>query len=620
MISRSGLIAGLAVVAAVGVVAWFQLVPYADRDRPGISFDTPYYVWRTALVEVEGTGLLTELPDPVKPNPERPGFPVLGAVLGSITGADAFTFVMAARAVAAVAIGFSAGALALGSLGQPRWTFALFVVVLGTSAAVTGTVIGSLENALADVSFMALAGVVPLALHRHRALGAVFLLLTGAALIHWVFTCLFLLLALVAAGVALLLDMIGHLGSGRTIDRGRIWRLAIVALAAIALAALLMPALPHKLPPTTGARGNLLRLEIYELPLLLPLAALGAALFLRKADALGRTTALVLVVWAASVALAILLSGILPIPLKIFRVAAFALGVPALLAVGSVSLLRVGRERLGTVGVAIGVSLVLPLIVIAMPADAGPFNESVAGDLAKRFDQARIAGRYLGAVGDDRGVIFVVPYRGGMFDRLVRSAVPPEMIPVTYVYVGDEDNILATRASSDPSRPRLSASSTRWWRERDPQVVLDRDPIVIRIGEARGADGGVALGADGGVALGPGVHVLRGPAPPTDGAPPPPIHLSWPRLIAVVGASLLILLVVGFGWARSSLDVGTAASLGFAPAFGIAVLIVLGTIAARAGMPLGGPAGIAVVLIGVGTGWLPMIARSRQEPRGDGDG
>jgi hypothetical protein len=612
MIRRSGVIAGLAVVAAVGAIAWFQLAPYAGRDRPGISFDTPYYVWRTTLVEVEGTGLLTELPDPVKPNPERPGFPVLGAVLGSVTRADAFTFVTAARAVAAVAIGFSAGAMALGSLGQPRWTFALFVVVLGTSAAVTGTVIGSLENALADVTFMALAGVVPLTLHGHRALGAVFLLLTGAALIHWVFACLFLLLALVASGVALVIDMIGHLRSGRTIDLGRIWRLAIVALAAIGLAALLMPALPHKLPPTTGAKGNLLRLGIYELPLLLPLAALGAALFLRRADALGRTTALVLVVWAASVVVAILLSGILPIPLKNFRVAAFALGVPALLAVGAVSLLRVGREWLGAVGVAIGVSLVLPLIVIAMPADAGPFNELVAGDIAKRFDQARIAGRYLGAVGDERGVIFVVDYRGGMFDRLVRSAVPPEMIPVTYVFVGDADKLLAAGATSDPSKLRLSASSTRWWKERDPGTVLDRDPIVIRIGESRGADEGVPLG--------PGVHVLRGPAPPVDRAPPSPVRLSWPRLIVVAGASLLILLVVGFGWARSLLDVGTAASLGFAPAFGIAVLVVLGTIVVRAGMPLGGPAGIAVVLIGLGTGWAPMIARSRQEPRGDEGG
>lgn len=80
----------------------------------------------------------------------------------------------------------------------------------------------------------------------------------------------------------------------------------------------------------------------------------------------------------------------------------------------------------------------------------------------------------------------------------------------------------------------------------------------------------------------------------------------------VAGASLLVLIAVGFGWARSLLDVGRAASFGFAPAFGITVLVVLGTVAARAGVPLGGPAGIATVPICLGAGWLPVIMRSRQ--------
>lgn len=80
----------------------------------------------------------------------------------------------------------------------------------------------------------------------------------------------------------------------------------------------------------------------------------------------------------------------------------------------------------------------------------------------------------------------------------------------------------------------------------------------------------------------------------------------------VAGASLLVLIAVGFGWARSLLDVGRAASFGFAPAFGITVLVVLGTVAARAGVPLGGPAGIAIVPICLGAGWLPVIMRSRQ--------
>jgi hypothetical protein len=585
---------------------FFQLAPYADRERPAISFDTPYYVWRTRLVAARGVGPLTTLPDAVTPNPDRPGFPVLGSVVGAVTGTDAFTFAIAIRAMAAVAIGLAAGAMAVTALGHPPWALAIFVLALGTSAAVTGTAIGSLENMVADVPLMALAGVVPLALHGRRSLGAIFLLFTGAALIHWVFATLFLVLTLVVAAASRLLARDRAVRAGGPVGTGRVWRLVGVTVAAIAGAALLLPALPHGLPPTTGQKGNLLRLAIYELPFLLPVAALGAVLSFRKATSTARTTVVLLSLWAASVPAAILVSWALPIPLKIFRVAAFALGVPALVAAGLVALVRIGRERLGVIGAAAGVGLTLLLLAIAMPAETGPFNDRAGAHLAQRLDQARAAGRYLGSTGDGRAVVFVVGGRVGVFDRVVRSAVPARMIEDTHVYVGALDALLRGMPTSDPSRPKLSAESAAWWKRawRDPASVLRRDPIVIGIESSPGAD-------DGGIRLGPGLRILRGPPPAAAFSPPGPIHLSWPRLLVTVAATLAVVCAAGYGWTRSLLDVGSATALGFAPALGIAVLVILGAAAARFGSSLGSGVGIAVVSMGVVAGWLPLLARRR---------
>jgi hypothetical protein len=153
-------VAALLTGVAIASVAFVILFPYGGRERPELSYDTPYYVWRTRAVAVEGLDVLTEVPTGAVP--DRPGFPVLGAILGSITSSDALTFSVVVRAVAAIAIGLAAAAAAIETMGEPPWAFAAFVAGLGTSAAVVGTAIGSLDQLLVEVLLMATAATVPL--------------------------------------------------------------------------------------------------------------------------------------------------------------------------------------------------------------------------------------------------------------------------------------------------------------------------------------------------------------------------------------------------------------------------------------------------------------------------
>ena len=140
---------------AIGFVTVLLLLPYGNREDPGLSYDTPYYVWRTRAVTSDGVNVLTTIPTGAVP--ERPGVPVLGSLLGAVTGTDALTFTVVLRAIAAVAIGLAAGAMAVEALREPRWAFAAFVVGLGASAAVVGTAVGSLDQLLADILLVAAA-------------------------------------------------------------------------------------------------------------------------------------------------------------------------------------------------------------------------------------------------------------------------------------------------------------------------------------------------------------------------------------------------------------------------------------------------------------------------------
>jgi hypothetical protein len=71
----AAVLAGLAIASVALVI----LLPYGGQESPALSYDTPYYVWRTRAVAADGLDILSEIPTGAVP--DRPGFPVLGAVL-----------------------------------------------------------------------------------------------------------------------------------------------------------------------------------------------------------------------------------------------------------------------------------------------------------------------------------------------------------------------------------------------------------------------------------------------------------------------------------------------------------------------------------------------------------
>ena len=251
-LDRTSVTAAL-VAVAIASVAVVLLFPYGGREEPGLSYDTPYYVWRTRVVATDGPGVLTTIPTGAVP--ERPGVPVLGAMLGAVTGTDALTYVVIVRALAAIAIGLAAGAMAVEALGQPRWAFAAFVVGLGASAAVVGTAVGSFDQLLVDVVLVATAAVAPLVASGRRGVAAAAVLLAAAAAIHWVFAALFLVLL---AGV-IVAFLPASLAARRSespwsaTPPARLLRIVLVASAAIAAALVLLPALPGS-SPSRGRR------------------------------------------------------------------------------------------------------------------------------------------------------------------------------------------------------------------------------------------------------------------------------------------------------------------------------------------------------------------------------
>ena len=590
---------------AIASVAFVLLLPYGGQRSPTFSYDTPYYVWRTRAVATHGLDVLREIPTGAVP--DRPGFPVLGAVFGAVGGGDALTFSVVIRAVAAIAIGLAAGAAALETMKEPPWAFAAFIAGLGVSAAILGAAVGSLDQLLVEVLLTGTAAIVPLVIAGRRGRTAMVLLLVAAAVTHWLFTGLFLLL--LAGVVAVLLVASQWHRRSRAGDDGTPWStpLVVLGLAATAIIAalVLLPAFPTHLPGAASGKGNVQRLGAYELPLLLPLAAAGVVLGLRSDGTRRRITILLMGLWAATVPVAMAISFLLDTQLKLFRVAPFALGLPFLATLAFVIVATRSHERLGRAGTAVGALVVVGGLLLTMGTPASSFNDAGAARVADKMTQMRSAGRYLAGIPrSGKPVVFVTLGSPRLLDRVARAGVPADMIANVWIFLGRPGDVSDGVPVSDPARPGLSERSRAWSRVAWPSSsdVFERDPIVIQITPpGRPADGAKELTS--------GVSIMRGPNASASFRPAAPRGFGWLDLLLRTAVTLVALALVGGGWVRALLDVSRPAALGLAPAFGVTVLIVAGTIAGRAGWPLGAAGGAALLLLTTAAGWTLLAVR-----------
>ena len=604
VVTRGWVAAALACLA-IASVAFVILLPYGGQESPALSYDTPYYVWRTRAVATDGLDILREIPTGAVP--DRPGFPVLGAVLGAIGDGDALTFSVVIRAVAAIAIGLAAGSAALETLREPPWAFAAFVAGLGTSAAVVGTAVGSLDQLLVETLLMATAVTVPLVITGRRGWIAMVLLLAAAAATHWLFTGLFWLLLTGIVGV-LLGSSLARRRAGTERDGTPSRRLLlVVGLAAAATIAglVLLPALPTHLPGAMSGKGNQLRLGAYKLPWLLPLAAVGLMLGVRKDGTSRRITILLMGSWAATVPVALVISSLLDTPLKLFRVAPFALGLPVLVTLGLVTIASRSQERLGRGGVLLGSFVIVGGLLLTMGSPASSFNDAGAARVAEKMTQMRTAGRYLAGIPRrGRPVVFVTLGSPRLLDRVARSSVPADMIANVWIFLGRPGDLSEGVPVSDPARPGLSERARAWSHLAWPSSrdVLERDPVVIQITPP-------GKQAEGATELAPGVAIIGGPNASPSFEPAGPHGFSWLDLLVRTTVALVALALVGGGWVRALLDVSRPAALGLAPAFGVALLVIAGTIVGRIGWPLGSTVGVVILLMTAGAGWTVLAVQ-----------
>ncbi len=309
-------------------------------------------------------------------------------------------------------------------------------------------------------------------------------------------------------------------------------------------------------------------------------------------------------------------SALLPTPIKLFRVAPFALGIPALVTLFLVTIAKEAGSRVGRAGAVVGAVVLAGGLFWASGSSVSSFDEAAAASITERLTQARTAGRYLDGVSRaGRPVIFVTEGNPRLLDRVVRSAVPPDLIADTWVFVGRPSDLATAGPIDDPSRPRLTEVAQKWWAAAwpDPSQVFARDPLVIRIGPAGRTEGASEEGA---LELAPGVEVVHGPPPAASFAPPAPYRATWTELLVATGLALVVLIMVGGGWTLSMLEVSRLATFGLAPAFGIATLILGGTVASRLGLSLARPGGSLIVLAIGGVGWLVFaLARTASADR-----
>jgi hypothetical protein len=577
----------------------------------GLSLDFPYYVWRTKVVSALGLHALNA--DVPGINLERPGFPVLASLLGSVVRVDTVTLVHTVQVATTVGIGLAAGAFAVAVLGEPRWAFPVFTLMTAASAEVAWTSLKSLDNLLVDAVVIAIAVAALCSATGARGRALAIAGFASVALIHWFFGGLFLLLL---AGVTLVLipwSIVAWRRGQRPLQTPSARLGATVAGGALAGAFALFalaPGSPAGLPPTQGNRGNTKRLPTLRLPITGPLAALGAIALWFPADTRRRLGLVFLVSWSLSVPVAVLASEFIDQPIKVFRVAGFAIAIPILGAAALVGAVRLGR-RYETTGLVVGALVLVAGLAFSVATSVDVYRmPAEEGESASKLDQVRAAGAYLETVPEDRPVVFLISIRNPfLVDRLIRAGLPPDRILRAHLYWGGVEDLLAKQPGAQGADPRSARIGRNWFHQwwDDVDAIVAADPVVFYLSRLNSAVDPPASAQR----LARGVLLVNGPAP-TSRAPASPLGTSWPTMLGASIAVLLLLGLVGSGWTRWLLPVEGLAWLGLSPAVGIAALTLIGTALARLDVSLGGVGGVLVILAIAAVGWVPRFLTSRE--------
>jgi hypothetical protein len=615
--------AAAAALAAAGIVAGLFLSLYTSHHYAfPVGYDTPKYIWRANLVEAHGPqALANSAQPPLHVNADRPGYPLLVALLHATTGVKPFGLTFVLPAVVAVAIALAAGAFAIRVLHEPTWAFAVYAVAVGVSVNVALIAIGYADTLLASAALLAAATTAVAAAGGERTYWATVVLVAGAVVVHWNFAVFFLLI-LFGLAVLLVPESIAMRRDGTALFATPTGRLGVSiggsALAGLA-ALLLGPAAPKG--PSLGAPEftDKIHRDVpqYRFWATGPASAIGAGALWRGGDRVRRRGLGLAVVWGLSggAAVAALAVG-LAVPAH--RILAFAFGIPILVAAGIVGAGTWVARRVPPAGA------LLVLAALAGTAFLGyrVWSPTIPWLKAEPYTEAQAAGSYLARIGGDHPVIFVIdePARAtgavNLPFRVIRSGLPGGLVKRTFVYIGNVDELLAGRKTRIRGDPKFNLVSRHFFAGVRPE--LSRDPIVLAI---RAYDRHFPRPGPGVDLPTANLYVARGPAPANpvlQPAPPSPHSNAW--LAAVTAATLAVLFLTGLGWSIALVPGSALVRASLAPAFGIAVLTLAALVAGRANVGLNTGSGVAVALAAAAIGWaaaaVPSIRAGSAAPSG----
>jgi len=556
---------------AFAVVALVFVLPYlANELRFPLGWDSPFYVWRTGAVGVDGLDRIGGV---------RPATPLLFNALAGLTGSDSFTVAAIGPALLAAVAGLAAAGLLRASHDIGPWWVPPMAVLAWIGFGHPGMVREQPDNVLNAALFLGALAAAVAYVRWGRGWWAVALLLTGAGLAHWPFFVL-------AAGVVILAAAAfagrGLISPGRDEETRRARNLigaAGAAGGAVGAALLWRPATAWTTPQLQTLkeilRERFLRRagDPHRLPVL-PLAGAGLALASRRRDRPERRMFfLLMLVWIGLTAIgaALQAAGVPTAGLRLLNHL-----FPLTLLVG-VLVWWIGT-RLGTRGaVAAAAVTLVGFGALAIPFQLGgrPWYEPAA------VRQIASAGAWLEANAPGTPVVITVGTVGDVLTRerrrnTILASLPPEVARRTSV-------------SDRPSARLFVAVSAYDQRGYDLLRHIGRE---IAPGVAAG---GTELGTE---PVGP---LLDGPLADTD---------PWTVSVVVILGGVA-LFAAGLGWAVALLPQDPVLRWTLAPALGAAVATLIGVAWAAAEIPLDGPAGAGPLAVSAVAGAGVAFGRSR---------
>ncbi|MGI8616460.1 MAG: hypothetical protein ACR2L4_06740 [Actinomycetota bacterium] len=623
-----GVAAALTLSALIGLVLYLR-VPI-ERELvvpPGV--DAPAHLWRAKLVAATDLrSLFDASPRDFQVNPDRVGLPVLASVLSGV-GITPWRLMFLIPALAASLLGLAGWAFARAA-EEPLWAAPIYAIAVVTSVPFALTTKSYLDNSLADGMIVAGAASLLLVAGGPGAGVLAAILMAGAILMHWAAGGVFWAVALLF-GLLLIPRAISDRRRGdpwSSTSAARVLGATGGALAIGAIPLLLTPGgnLPDR---GTGQHfyGNVRRfLPRYRVPLALATVGLGASLVrTRQSQGPRPRTILLLGVWMLPAGIAAIgYAAGTQLPLMRFLGVAFPMPLlaAALLTAVVAAASRIARPWLRIPGLVLASAVAVATLGASTLVAEDLIDDSSRSITPEELGPIRAAVAYANQRRAPALVIVVSKDAGRAFRR-VRMLAPARLISRTGVFEGKPGDLFARDEAEDGTAiPRglqgpelknaqISADGVALMRI-DGAVALALSPFLDDP-RAFAANPAHTEIADGVFLLG----TAAGSEEATDRAiVPPPIEAPHSgRLIRDSVVALLLLLLTGLGWSVVLVPAALDVRIALAPSFGLAAVLLIGTVLGLMGVALGGGKALVVCgLIAVAGGSLAFI-RDQQERR-----